>query len=118
MIFIAVLLFAVGKMRFTPVMFLLLALTNILVIYSSGAMYIGIGILWLVIGLFCILRKESRILPGIMLIVYACTALFSAYAGVTAVSAPVVSVILNAIPCLIAIYLAFAVYSQRKLPKF
>ncbi|HJJ39168.1 MAG TPA: hypothetical protein O0X42_03425 [Methanocorpusculum sp.] len=115
MIFIAVLLFAVGKMRFTPAMFLLIGLTNILAMYSSGAMFIGIGILFIVIGLFAMLRKESRILPGIMLIVYGCTDFFSAYAGG---NAPVVSVILNAIPCLIAIYLAFAVYSQRKLPKF
>jgi len=118
MIFVAILLMTVGKMRFTPVMFLLLGLVNILVIYSGGAMYFGIGILWLVLGLFCILRKESRILPGLMLIIYACTALFSAYATDVSISAPIVSALLNAIPCLIAIYLSFVVYSQRKLPKF
>jgi len=118
MIFVAIILLAVGKMRFTPVMFLLLGLINILMIYSSGYMYIGIGILWLVIGLFCILRKESRILPGLMIIIYACTALFSAYAADISISAPVVSVLLNGIPALIAVYLSFVVYSQRKLPKF
>ncbi|HJJ38638.1 MAG TPA: hypothetical protein O0X42_00740 [Methanocorpusculum sp.] len=115
MIFIAVLLLAVGRMRFTPVMFLLIGLTNILVMYSTGTMFIGTGILMIIIGLFAMLRKESRILPGIMLIVYGCTDFFTAFAGG---NAPVVSVILNAIPCLIAIYLAFVVYSQRKLPKF
>jgi len=118
MIFVAILLLAVGKMRFTPIMFLLFGITSILSIYSSGMMYIGIGILWIIIGLFAMLRKESRILPGIMVIVYGCTAFFSVYANGAMISAPVVSAILNAIPCLIAIYLAFVVYSQRKLPKF
>ncbi|HJJ31761.1 MAG TPA: hypothetical protein O0X97_05905 [Methanocorpusculum sp.] len=115
MIFVAILLFAVGKMRFTPVMFLLLGLTGILAMYSTGSMFIGLGILYIVIGLFAMLRKESRILPGIMLIIYGCTGFFTAFAGG---NSPVASIILNAIPCLIAIYLAFVVYSQRKLPKF
>jgi len=118
MIFVSILLFAVGKMRFTPVMFLLIALIGILSMYSSGAMFIGLGILMIIVGLFAILRKESRILPGLMLIIYGCTWFFSAYVAGTSVSAPVVSVLLNGIPCLIAIYLSFVVYSQRKLPKF
>jgi len=118
MIFVAILLIAIGKMRFTPIMFLLLGLTNILSIYSTGYMWIGIGILFIIIGLFAMLRKESRILPGIMLIVYGCTCFFTVYANGAMISAPIVSVILNAIPCLIAIYLSFMVYSQRKLPKF
>jgi len=83
--------------------------------YASGAMFIGIGILMIVLGLFAMLRKESRILPGIMLIVSGCTWFFSEFNGG---NASVASFILNAIPCLIAIYLAFVVYSQRKLPKF
>ncbi|HJJ48516.1 MAG TPA: hypothetical protein O0X39_05980 [Methanocorpusculum sp.] len=118
MIFVAILLLTVGKMRFTPVMFLLVALIGILSMYSSGAMFIGLGILMIVVGLFAMLRKESRILPGIMLIIYGCTWFFSAYVAGTSVSAPVVSAILNGIPALIAIYLSFVVYSQRKLPKF
>ena len=115
LIYTAIMLFAVGKMRFTPVMFLLLALVNFLVLFSSGPMFIGTCILMIIIGIFAMLRKESRILPGIMLIIYGCTDLFTAFAGG---NMPVVSVILNGIPCLIAIYLAFAVYSQKKLPLF
>ncbi|HJJ48796.1 MAG TPA: hypothetical protein O0X39_07420 [Methanocorpusculum sp.] len=115
MVFTAILLFAVGKMRFTPVMFLLIGFTSIIAMYSSGVMFIGIGILFIIIGLFAMLRKESRILPGVMLIVYGCTAFFTAYSGG---DMPVVSVILNAVPCLIAVYIAFAVYSQKKLPLF
>ena len=115
MIFVAVLLFTVAKMRFTPAMFLLIGLTELLAMYSTGVMFIGIGILLIIIGVFAMLRKESRILPGIMLIVFGCTSFFTAYAGG---NLPVVSIILNAIPCLIAIYLAFVVYSQKKLPKF
>ena len=118
MVFAAILLLTVGKMRFTPIMFLLIGLTNIIIVYSTGYMFIGIGILFIAIGLFAMLRKESRILPGIMLIFYGCTDFFSALSSGAMVSVPVVSVILNAIPCLIAIYLSFVVYSQRKLPKF
>jgi len=117
MIFVAILLLTVGQMRFTPIMFMLIGLSNIIAMYSTGNMWIGIGIIFVVIGLFAMLRKESRILPGIMVIVYGCTAFFSGLAG-SMPSAPVVSIILNAIPCLIAIYLSFVVYSQRKLPKF
>ncbi|HJJ31846.1 MAG TPA: hypothetical protein O0X25_00005 [Methanocorpusculum sp.] len=83
--------------------------------FSTGAMFIGCGILFIIIGLFAMLRKESRILPGIMLIVYGCSCFFTAYIGG---NFPVVSAILNAVPCLIAIYLAFVVYSQKNLPKF
>jgi len=117
-IFVAILLLAVGKMRFTPIMFLLFGITSILSIYSSGMMFIGIGILVIIIGLFAMLRKESRILPGIMMIVYGCTMFFTAFAYGAMISAPVVSALLNGIPALIAIYLSFVVYSQRKLPKF
>jgi len=119
MIYVAVMLLAVGKMRFTPVMFLLMGVTSLLGIFASGWMFIGIGILWILIGLFAILRKEKRILPGIMLVIYGCTGFFSAYASGTVLSAPVVSIILNLLPCLIAIYISFAVYSQsKKIPLF
>ena len=115
MVIIAILLFTVGKMRFTPVMFMILALTEFLGLSLSGSLFIGLAIGLIILGLFAMLRKESRILPGIMIIIYAGTFLFSVYAGATM---PMVSAVLNAIPCLIAIYLAFVVYSQKKLPKF
>jgi len=118
LIYVAILLLVVGRMRFTPVMFLMMGLTSLLSLYCSGGMFVGIMILYVVIGLFAMLRKESRILPGIMLIVYGLVFLFTDSAGASAITSPVVSFILNAIPCLIAIYLAFVVYSQRKLPKF
>ncbi|HJJ31826.1 MAG TPA: hypothetical protein O0X97_06230 [Methanocorpusculum sp.] len=116
MIFVAVLLLAVGKMRFTPVMFLLMGITAILGIFVSGYMYIGLGILYLVIGLFAILRKESRILPGIMLL-FAAAVYFIVGAVGAAVPAAALAVV-NAAAAVIAVYLAFVVYSQRKLPKF
>jgi len=118
MIFVAILLLTVGQMRFTPSMFLLLGLSTILGIYSSGAMFIGIGILFIVIGLFAMFRTESRILPGIMLFIYGCTYIFTGYPTAIFLSAPIVSALLNGIPALMAIYLSFVVYSQRKLPKF
>ncbi|HJJ48515.1 MAG TPA: hypothetical protein O0X39_05975 [Methanocorpusculum sp.] len=118
LVYVSVLLFAVGKMRFTPVMFLLTALTLILSVYAEGLMVVGCGILFIVLGLFAVLRNESRVLPGIMYIIFGGTAFISVIAGGLLPSVPWLSVILNGIPALIAIYLAFAVYSQRKLPKF
>ena len=111
---VAILLFAVGKMRFTPVMFLFIAMAYYLVSVSTGfAMYV-IGGLFILLGLFAMVRNESRILPGLMLIIYGCTDFFSVIAGAT--TNPVLSIFLNAIPCLIAVYLAVATFSQKKLP--
>ncbi|HJJ31447.1 MAG TPA: hypothetical protein O0X97_04285 [Methanocorpusculum sp.] len=118
MIYVAVLLLAAGKMRFTPVMFLLIGITLILTVYASGMMILGCAVLFIIIGLFAILRKESRILPGIMLIIFGCSGFISIIAGGLLPSVPWLSVILNGIPALIAFYLAFAVYSQKKLPLF
>ena len=117
MVVVSVLLLTVGKMRFTPVMFMLAGLLTVVSLYVSGTMMlVGMGILFIIVGIFAVLRKESRLLPGIMLIVYGCTGFFSVHGNGTVT--PVVSFILNTIPCLIAIYLAFVVYSQKKLPKF
>lgn len=116
LILIAILLYAVGKMRFTPVMFLLLGLTTMLGLFSAGAMFIGIGILFLIIGLFSMLRKESRILPGIMLILHGVV-----YFIISCVGSGIPTVvlgILNIIVAAVSVYLAFAVYSQKKLPLF
>jgi len=97
MIFVAILLLTVGKMRFTPIMFMLVGLVGILSMYSNGAMFIGLGILMIIIGLFAMLRKESRILPGLMLMIYGCTWFFSMYVQETSISAPIVSALLNGI---------------------
>ncbi|HJJ35726.1 MAG TPA: hypothetical protein O0X27_00975 [Methanocorpusculum sp.] len=116
LIFVAILLFAVGRMRFTPVMFLLMGVTDILCLYCSGPMFIGTGILFLCIGLFAMLRKESRILPGIMLILLGLV-LIIVDTGFT-MGLTMLGAVLEGIVALIAIYLSFVVYSQRKLPKF
>jgi len=118
MIYVSILLLAVGKMRFTPVMFLLIGLLLIFTVYCEGYMIVGAGILFIMVGLFAMLRKESRILPGIMLFIFGFSGFISMIAGGILPSIPWLSVILNGIPCLIAIYLAFVVYSQRELPKF
>lgn len=116
LIFGGVLLFAVGKMRFTPVMFIVAGFLVMLGGFVTGALMYPIGIIMIILGLFAVLRKESRILPAIMLIIYGVTYLISANAGLA--SLPMVSAILNLVVSLIAIYLAFAVFSQRKLPLF
>ena len=116
MVFVSILLFAVGKMRFTPVMFLLIAMVTLFGNFSTGAMSIGIGVLFLLIGIFAILRKESRILPGIMLILSSVVyfILGGVGFGIPTIAVGIVEFVVTAI----AVYLAFVVYSQKKLPKF
>ena len=117
MVFVSILLFAVGKLRFTPVMFLLIAMVTIFGNFSTGAMSIGIGVLFLLIGIFAILRKESRILPGIMLFLTAIVYFLMGGLGGFGVPTFVLGIIEFVIVA-ISVYLAFVVYSQKKLPKF
>ena len=116
MVLIGVLLFAVAKMRFTPVMFLLAgALLAVSSVIGDSFEFI-IGILFIVLGLFAVLRTESRILPGLMFIIYGISYFIvpvAAGAGIT-----VLAVIVNGLPALIALYLAVATFSQKKLPLF
>ena len=116
MILIAILLFAVAKMRFTPVMFLLAgALLAVSSVIGDSFEFI-LGILFIVLGIFAVLRTESRILPGLMFIIYG----ISYFIGPVAVGAgiTVLAVIVNGLPALIALYLAVATFSQKKLPLF
>ena len=117
LVFVSILLFAVGKLRFTPVMFLLIAMVTIFGNFSTGAMSIGIGVLFLLIGIFAILRKESRILPGIMLLLTA--VVYFLMGGLGGFSVPTLALgIIEFVIVAISVYLAFVVYSQKKLPKF
>ena len=116
MILIAILLFAVAKMRFTPVMFLLAgALLAVSSVIGDSFEFI-LGILFIVLGIFAVLRTESRILPGLMFIIYG----ISYFIGPVAVGAgiTVLAIIVNGLPALIALYLAVATFSQKKLPLF
>ena len=116
MILVGILLFAVAKMRFTPVMFLLAgALLAVSSVIGDSFEFI-IGILFIVLGLFAVLRTESRILPGLMFVIYG----ISYFIGPVAVGAgiTVLAVIVNGLPALIALYLAVATFSQKKLPLF
>ena len=116
MILIGILLFAVAKMRFTPVMFMLVgALLAVSSVIGDSFEFI-LGILFIVIGIFAVLRTESRILPGLMFIIYGISYFIvpvAAGAGIT-----VLAVIVNGLPALIALYLAVATFSQKKLPLF
>lgn len=102
-----ILMMAVGKMRFTPIMFILMGFLSILICQDpSIQVYIAAGVMFIVLGLFAVFRKESRILPAIMLIIYGVSCFFA--------GSGVLSGVLNLIPALIAVYLAFAVFSQSK----
>lgn len=116
MIFAAALLLAVAKMRFTPTMFFLAGLAVIFASFVEGAMLFGVALLFLAIGLFAILRKESRKLPGIMFILSG--AVYFILSTVGAEGTYLTVGIINAIIAAIAVYLCFVVYTDWKLPKF
>ncbi len=117
LIFTGVLLWAVGKMRFTPVMFILMGFLQIIGVMVSGPLYAVIGAMFIVLGLFAVLRTESRILPALMLIIYGCTYFITPL--IIGVGANlIVSGVLNLIVALITVYMAFAVFMQKKLPLF
>lgn len=114
LILVSILLFAVAKMRFTPVMFLLAgSLLAVSSVIGATSEFI-LGILFIVLGIFAVLRTESRILPGLMFVVYG----VSYFIGPVAASAGIMilAVAVNGIPALIALYLAVATFSQRELP--
>lgn len=117
LIFLGILLWACGKMRFTPIMFMLTGFLIFIGQFLTGELFYGVGVMFIVIGLFAILRKESRILPGIMLISYGCVYFITVFIT-GAASFPILAGILNLIPCLISVYIAFAIFSQKKLPLF
>lgn len=113
-----VLLLVAGKMRFTPVYFMLLGCFALIGTQVSGIFQCIIGVMAIFLGLFAILRLESRVLLGVLVIIDAGTYFVAAFFS----SGPLASgleVILYGVPCLLAIYLAFAVFSQsKKLPVF
>jgi len=111
----SILLLFIGKQRLTSLVYFLFGLTGILSMFCSGIMFYGIGILFIVLGLFAILRKGTGILLGIMTLVYASSWFISTLLGNTV--APVLSILLNLIPCLISLYLGLAAYSRWKLPR-
>ena len=117
LIFIGILLFVIGNMRFTPVMFILTGAVTFIDCFSTGFVLYVFGAFFILLGLFAILRKESRILPGVMLIVYG-GAFFTSISVSGIAEVPVLSIIFNLIPALIALYLATATLSQRKIPLF
>ena len=78
---------------------------------------IGLGALFIIIGLFALLREESRILPGIMNILYG--VMFFIMWCIDGYGVPtMVFGIIEIVVAAISVYLAFVVYSQRNLPKF
>lgn len=116
MVFVAALLLAVAKMRFTPAMFFLAGLAVIFASLVNGVMLFGVALLFLAIGVFAIFRKESRKIPGIMFIlssvIYFILSTTGAEDMVFAVG------IIDMIIAVIAVYLCFVVYTDWKLPKF
>ncbi len=116
---IAVLLWTIGQMKYTPAMFFMFGIVSFTatLIPISHAMLIPF-ILFLLVAVITLLRKESRVLVAVLLFLksmcYLLLAVFAGTAGMPALQGTV-----NILIAVTAVYLAFAVFSRsKKLPLF
>ncbi|HJJ29122.1 MAG TPA: DMT family transporter [Methanocorpusculum sp.] len=115
---IGILAFSIGRMRFTPLLFLGAGTAFLLDLFVNGSMHYVVALLLLIIGIFAVFRKNSRLLPSLLLIGFG----FSRFLMNSVDTSPdliyVVSLI-NIACLLLALYLAFGVFAEKpKLPMF
>jgi len=113
LIFLAILLFSIAKMRFTPMIFTIVGTIFILSTIVGGFLTFAYGAVFVVLGIFALFRNESRVLLALFLIIYGLT-FFISVAITGNYSLGIFHAILNLIPCLVALYIGFAVFSQDK----
>ncbi|MDV0443084.1 hypothetical protein [Methanorbis rubei] len=118
LMFVGILLWAIAKMKFTPIMFFLLGFFFALGSQTSSIeMLVPIGMMVIFVGLFLALRDDERILPAIMVVLSGSCVLLFSILGSDENALFLCS--MNVIQLIIAVYLAFAVFSQnKKLPLF
>jgi len=115
---IGLLMIFVGKSWFTGGIFLGIAFTLSLTLTGNGPIFYVVGILLMIFGLLSVLRKPSYLLPALMYIIYGISAI-SSQSAAGFIQIPFAQLLLNIVPCAIAIYLAAAIFSQKKkLPLF
>ncbi|HJJ36559.1 MAG TPA: hypothetical protein O0X27_05245 [Methanocorpusculum sp.] len=113
LILLAILLFAIAKMRFTPMIFLLTGTIFIISTMVGGIAIYAFGAVLVLLGIIAFLRQESRVLLALFLILYGLTFFISVLITGN-YSLGIFHGIINLIPGLVALYLAFAVFAQKK----
>ena len=114
-----ILLLFIGKMRFTPVLFIGIAFAFWLDIMSTGYFYFIAIFVLLLIGVIAVLRKYSRLLPSLLTIFYSFTLMTGSLYYLGGIELRSASIILNGACIFLTIYLAFATFSEvKKLPLF
>ena len=114
-----VLLLFVGKMRFTPVLFIGISFALWLDCICTGYFYYVAIFVLLIIGVLAVLRKYSRLLPSLLTIFcsFNMTLYNFYYQGVFDLKTAII--ILGIACALLALYLAVATFSEvKKLPLF
>ncbi|HJJ29119.1 MAG TPA: hypothetical protein O0X70_07010, partial [Methanocorpusculum sp.] len=110
--------FAVGRMRFTPLLFLATGAAFLIDLYVSGSMHYVVAMLLLLIGILAVFRKHSRLMPSLLVIGFGFARFLMNNVEAFPELITVVS-ILNIACMLLAVYLAFAVFAEKpKLPLF
>ena len=119
LVFIGLLLLFIGRLRFTPVMFIAIGLALWLDLYASGTMKYAVAFLLFLLGVFCVQRWYSRLLTSILLINFGFSIMLDVLysGGITELS--VVILLINTVCVVLSLYLSVAVFSEKpKLPLF
>jgi len=118
-IYVAFLMMFVGKNRFVSSIYLGIATFIILFSLSSGMMHNLLGIIMIILGILCLLQKQkSFLLLSLMCIITGIGALIS-NTTTSLTSIQVGYLVLLLVAFVLSIYIAFAIFSNRKkLPLF
>jgi len=104
-----------SQQQFTPLMFIIMGISSILVPLTGVVMFFVAGGIFLVLSLVALLQKQSLILPAIMLLI---TGVYYLLMGFE-LSHPAIYIVLCGLSGLIALYLSFALLFEKKpLPIF
>ncbi|MBQ0106677.1 MAG: DMT family transporter [Methanocorpusculum sp.] len=114
-----ILLLFIGKMRFTPTLFIGIAFAFWLDNIGDGYLYYIAVFALLIIGVMAVLRKYSRLLPSPLTIFSSFSMMLSYLNYLGEVGLKSADIIISGACALLAIYLAVATFSEvKKLPLF
>jgi len=104
-----------SQQRFTPIMFILMGISLLLIPLCGEIFYYVSGGIFILLFILALLQKESLVLPGLMLLFAGALFLILGFG----ISLSIFGIILAGLAGLIAFYIAFALMFEKKsLPLF
>jgi len=104
-----------SQQKFTPVMFILMGISVVLVPLGGDIFYYVAGGIFILLFILALLQKESMVLPALMLLFTGALFLILGFG----LSLTIFGIVLTGLSGLIALYIAFALLFEKKsLPLF